>query len=272
MGLKDIVKNTRKLVLKSDIINGLKELGLNQETKVMVHTSLKSFGYIVNRQYDMIDALIETMEDGVIIMPSHNSHSFSDSKGWENPPVPKEWHKVIEENRKYYDPNIFISESVGITPITFLRYKNVTKTDNPSVSLAVYNKSNSKDWFIHSLDEANSSNPMYKLVEEDGYILFLGTDITTCTFLHQCEIFSSKAQKKIFRTKMLKNKKIENVEVNDYEASDDFEIDFKNIYNLFEETYKNTDSLRITKIGDATCTLLKAKDLYEIAKNYYKKL
>ena len=50
-----------KVILKRDINSGLKEIGLQEGDVVMVHTSLKSMGYVCGGAQTVIEALIETV-------------------------------------------------------------------------------------------------------------------------------------------------------------------------------------------------------------------
>lgn len=100
----EVIKKTKTPVTKDDIIKGLKKLGVKKTSLIEVHSSLSSFVYIINKEYDICDALIELVTHGVIIMPAHNSE-FTNPEFWENPPVPMHWIPIINENRKAFDLN-----------------------------------------------------------------------------------------------------------------------------------------------------------------------
>ncbi|MDD6504301.1 MAG: AAC(3) family N-acetyltransferase, partial [Lachnospiraceae bacterium] len=62
-----------KVVIKEDIVNELKRVGLKKNDVVMGHTSLKSMGYICGGAQTVIEALLEVVgEDGTIIMPTQS--------------------------------------------------------------------------------------------------------------------------------------------------------------------------------------------------------
>ncbi|MBQ1607625.1 MAG: AAC(3) family N-acetyltransferase, partial [Lachnospiraceae bacterium] len=62
-----------KTVTKTDIVTDLKKLGLKQGDTVMVHTALKSIGYVCGGAQTVIEALIEVVgEDGTIMMPTQS--------------------------------------------------------------------------------------------------------------------------------------------------------------------------------------------------------
>lgn len=58
------------MVIKQDIVNALKRLGVTKETELEVHSSLRSFGTVCGGAETVIDALKEVCSDGSIFMPS----------------------------------------------------------------------------------------------------------------------------------------------------------------------------------------------------------
>ena len=58
----------RQIVLKQDILNALKNVGVEQGQSIMVHTSLKSLGFVCGGAQIVIEALLESVgKDGTII-------------------------------------------------------------------------------------------------------------------------------------------------------------------------------------------------------------
>lgn len=59
-------------VCKKDIASGLTDIGLKQGDVVIVHTSLKSIGYVCGGAQAVIEALIETVtSEGTLCRHSH---------------------------------------------------------------------------------------------------------------------------------------------------------------------------------------------------------
>lgn len=65
-------------------------LGLKSDDTVLVHSSLSSIGWVVGQEVTVIEALLESLPQGTLMMPSHSAGN-SDPADWENPPVPKSW-------------------------------------------------------------------------------------------------------------------------------------------------------------------------------------
>ena len=63
-----------KTVVKSDIVDALRSVGLQRGDSVMVHTSLGKIVYVCGGAQVVIEALIESVgEEGTIMMPAKAS-------------------------------------------------------------------------------------------------------------------------------------------------------------------------------------------------------
>ena len=62
-----------RVILKEEIVQKLREVGLEKGDAVMVHTSLKRMGYVCGGAQTVIEALMEVVgEDGTIMMPTQS--------------------------------------------------------------------------------------------------------------------------------------------------------------------------------------------------------
>lgn len=62
-----------RVILKEEIIQKLREVGLEKGDAVMVHTSLKRMGYVCGGTQTVIEALMEIVgENGTIMMPTQS--------------------------------------------------------------------------------------------------------------------------------------------------------------------------------------------------------
>lgn len=181
-----------KITTKTDIIKLFHKLGMRRGHNVMVHSSLRSLGYVVNGAMDVIDALIETVGEkkGTILMPSHTGQ-LTDPIDWKNPSIPK---KDINRVRKAMTP--FYSKTPirnrGIIPEKFLWLQGIYRSDHPLNSVIAYGKE--AQWFTleHFLHESESYNsPIHRLYLSDGYILLIGVNLTRCTAIHLAEFMAN---------------------------------------------------------------------------------
>ena len=67
-------RNTEmSVILKEEIVQKLRGVGLEKGDAVMVHTSLKRMGYICGGAQTVIEALMEVVgENGTIMMPTQS--------------------------------------------------------------------------------------------------------------------------------------------------------------------------------------------------------
>jgi len=267
--LIDLIHNTETPITKEDFIGAYKKLGIKTDSFLEVHSSVSSFGFIINKEYDICDSLIETITDGVVIMMAQNGE-FSDPSEWVNPPVPKDWHKIINDLRKPFDKDLFIPERIGKVASLFCRYKQIEKTNHPILAMSVLNNTLDKTWLDHDLDERKMINPLYKLTRNNGKILFLGTDFDTCTSIHLTEHLSPYSVLKEFPYKRLDDYgKVEEVIVITKYIDDNID-NFKEVKDRYIEKYSNTEFYKQVKLGQGTITLIDALKLYEIAENFHR--
>ena len=170
------------ITTKSDLKMMFKRLGLESGTDVMVHSSMKSLGYVVN------GALIDTIGvNGTILMPAHTGQLTDPSK-WNNPPVPKGHIKAIKENIDPFNKVLTPVRFRGIIPSTFLFYPKVERSDHPLNSVGALGKLGKYYTNEHDFDEPEGiQSPIGKLYENKGKILLLGVGLTRCTAIHLAE-------------------------------------------------------------------------------------
>lgn len=103
----------RKIILKEDLIEGFKKLGVKEGQSIMVHTSLKSMGFVCGGAQIVIEALLESVKDkGTIMMPTQSWKNLDPQTGvhWEEP---KEWWQLIRDNWPAYNKDITPTKYYG---------------------------------------------------------------------------------------------------------------------------------------------------------------
>ena len=165
-----------------------KRLGLESGTDVMVHSSMKSLGYVVNGALDVIDALIDTIGvNGTILMPAHTGQLTDPSK-WNNPPVPKDHIKAIKENIDPFNKVLTPVRFRGIIPSTFLFYPKVERSDHPLNSVGALGKLGKYYTNEHDFDEPEGiDSPIGQLYQRNGIILGIGVGVDKFTAIHLAE-------------------------------------------------------------------------------------
>ena len=155
----------KNVVRNEDIVAELRRMGLKRGDKVMVHSSLSSFGHVEGGADAVIDALIEVVgEEGLIMMPTFN-------------------HGKVE----VYDKRTTPSFNGRITEVFRLR-KGVLRSVHPTHPLAAFGKDAEKFLADHEKVCAfGIDSPLGRLIRAGGWVLFLGTDMEPNSARHVAE-------------------------------------------------------------------------------------
>ena len=102
--MSDILQRKQHPFYRQELKELLRQLGLERGDTVMLHASLKAFGYLIGGAETIIEALLSTLgPEGTLVMPSQTV-GHSNPRFWQYPPVPKEWHEKIRDSILPYDP------------------------------------------------------------------------------------------------------------------------------------------------------------------------
>lgn len=179
------IKMERKILVKSDIIHALKQVGVLPGQTIMVHTSLSSLGFVCGGAQTLIEALIECVgEDGTLMMPAQSWKNLDPETGvhWEEP---KEWWQIIRDNWPAYDKDITPTNTMGAVAEMFRKWPGAMRSGHPARSVSALGKH--ARYLTESHDLANifgDSSPIGKLYELDGYVLLIGVGYDKNTSLH----------------------------------------------------------------------------------------
>jgi len=161
----------QRTVSRKDIVNGLRRLGLKAGARVMVHSSLSSFGRVDGGPAAVIGALMDVLTPaGTLMMPSFN-HGRA----------------FLEGAAGVYDPAA-TPTSNGLIPETFRKMPGVVRSLHPTHATAAWGRDAVRYVSGHHLTlTMGPDSPLGALGREGGMGLFLGTDYSTNTYKHAVE-------------------------------------------------------------------------------------
>lgn len=251
----------RKIVLKQDIIEALRKVGVQQGQDVMVHTSLSSLGFVCGGAQILIEALLECVgEDGTIMMPTQSWKNLDPEAGvhWEEP---KEWWQTIRDNWPAYHKDITPTNTMGAVAEMFRKWPGTLRSDHPARSVAAYGKNAA--YFTENHDLSNifgEGSPIGKLYEMDGYVLLIGVGYDKNTSLHLADVRAKYPGKHITKESsaiMQDGKRVWKTYETLYVDGEDFE----QIGLAFESCCK------VTKIvlGNGVLTFMRQRELVDFA-------
>lgn len=177
--------DNRKILIKKDIVDALREIGVKSGQNIMVHTSMKSFGFVCGGPQIIIEALIEVVgEGGTIMMPTQTWKNMDPAYGvhWQEP---KEWWNIIRDNWPAYDKDITPTNSMGAVAEMFRKWPGTLRSDHPVRSVAAWGKNAKYLVSNHDLSDIfGETSPIAKLYDLNGHVLLLGTDYDKNTSIH----------------------------------------------------------------------------------------
>lgn len=251
----------RKLVLKKDIIDALKKVGVEEGQSIMVHTSLSSLGFVCGGPQIVIESLLECVGDeGTIMMPTQSWKNLDPEDGvhWEEP---KEWWQAIRDNWPAYDKNITPTNTMGAVAEMFRKWPGAYRSDHPARSVAAYGKN--ARYFTENHDLSNifgDGSPVGKLYEMDGYVLLIGVGYDKNTSIHLADVRADYPGKHMIKESsaiMEDGKRVWKTYETLYVDGEDFE----EIGRAFEEKC----SVKKEALGNGTITFMRQRELVDFA-------
>ena len=164
-------------VTKDSLVADLHTLGIRPGGVLLVHSSMKSLGYVEGGPAAVIAALRETIgPGGTLVLPTLT------------------YDRVNLEHPRFDVRNTACC--VGLIPETFRQMPGVVRSLHPTHSLAAIGPRAAELMAGHDKQQSPGAmgSPYHKIVQAGGFILFLGTGIACNTMLHCVEEWAGLAE------------------------------------------------------------------------------
>lgn len=90
----------------STLVNDFHACGIRPGSTLLLHSSLKSIGWVCGGPEAVIQALLDVLgPEGTLVVPMHSGDNSEPSR-WESPAAPKDWWQAIRESMPAYDPAV----------------------------------------------------------------------------------------------------------------------------------------------------------------------
>lgn len=227
---------------KKDLIKNLEALGIDSKGTLMVHISYKAIGEVEGRGDTVLDALMEYMQEGLLVLPSHT------------------WNNVGAENPVM--DVLYTPSCVGVLTEMFRKRKGVYRSLHPTHSLAAIGEE--AEQFLsgeeHIQTPCGEGGAYYKLWERNAQILLIGVNFTRNTYIHGIEEWD-KAEGSISKDKT-------DMYVIDYQGKRLATPQYRHCSRLSSETFTKLEPAALEQgiltmgyFGDATTRLMGAVSL-----------
>lgn len=238
-----------------DLRKGFHTLGLKQGDILIVHSSLKSLGYVEGGAPCVINAISDVIgKEGTLIVPTLTGR---------------------REDCALFPPVFNVLETpawTGIIPETVRNMPNAKRSLHPTHSVAAMGNEKAYITSGHEFSESpcDKQSPYYLNSLHNGHILLIGVDQESNTSIHSCEelahvpyhlqseVTESHLTGYNGQTVCVKNR------LHDWEKP---ETDF----NKLDSLYADLGIMNIEKIGDAYVRYIDAKKMFDFTIDLLKK-
>lgn len=232
---------------RTSLANDFRRLGLAAGMTVLVHSSLKSLGWVNGGPVAVIQALQDVLTPaGTLVMPAH-SGDLSDPVYWENPPIPPSWHDLVRETMPVFDPRLTPTRGMGRIAELFRTWPDVRRSFHPQLSFAAWGKQAEFVTANHSLSNAlGEKSPLARVYDLDGYVLLLGVGYDSNTSFHLSEYRAGKNKLIVTGAPMTENGRHRWVVYDDIAFNDEL------FPQIGADMEAQTDNVIIGPVGSAT--------------------
>lgn len=170
---------------RQTLATDIKKLGIKEGMTIIVHSSMKTIGWVCGGPVAIIQALQDVVtSQGTIIMPAQTPN-ISEPKHWENPPVPQSWWETIRDEMPAFDPQITPTVGMGTVAETFRALPGVKRSNHPTYSFAAWGENRDSIIERQSLENGlGEKSPLARIYDFNGYVLLLGVGYESSTSMH----------------------------------------------------------------------------------------
>lgn len=240
---------------KEKLLQDLAAMKIDPKGTILIHSSMKSIGQVEGGADTVLDALMEYMKDGLLILPTHT------------------WSEVGYK-KPVYDSRTEPA-CVGVLPNLFRQRPGVLRSLHPTHSVAAFGKEAAD--YVSGEEKSTSPCPREgcwgRLYDRDAEIMFLGCTMKSNTFIHGVEEWNHIPDRVSDWTQPITIVDAEGREYHvDMHRHDCHSCeDISAQYDKLEEPCRYLGVVRYGKFGDAKCIIGKARGMCDIASVFLKR-
>jgi aminoglycoside 3-N-acetyltransferase len=185
---RDAVERVAEPVTVDSIAADLRALGVKAGDVLLVHSSLRSLGWVAGGAQAVVDALRAVVtERGTLVVPTHTGQ-YGDPAEWSDPPVPDAWVDRIRAAMPPFRPAVTPTRGMGAVPECLRTYPDAVRSRHPEYSFAAWGADAGAVVADHGFDRGlGEGSPLARVYDRDGAVLLLGVGHDANTSLHLAE-------------------------------------------------------------------------------------
>ena len=236
---------------KEQLMQHMADMGIDPKGTLLIHSSMKSIGQVDGGADTVLDAIIEYMQDGLLILPTHTWAQIN-----LNNPV---FHAATEPS------------CVGLLTNMFMKRPGVVRSLHPTHSIGAVGK----DAAEYIKGEENTISPCPRdgcwgrLYDRKAQILMLGCKLSSYTYLHSVEEWADIPDRLTEEPHILYTIAPDGTR---YTVPQHRHIHANSVFFVkMDDVYLENGAMKRTRFGDADCLLCDAVKTADIAMEYLKK-
>jgi aminoglycoside 3-N-acetyltransferase len=253
MSEQEVVDNAPLPRTRQSLAGDLRALSVEAGMTLIMHSSLKSLGWVCGGPVAVIQALMDVVTtSGTIVVPTQTS-DYSDPALWQHPPVPQSWWQIIYDTMPAFDPRITPGRFMGVIAETFRTWPGVLRSDHPADSFAAWGRHAEQIIKGHTLEYGlGEGSPLARIYDLDGWVLLLGVGHDSNTSMHLAEYRAPDPEQVMLGAPILENgqrvwKNYRDIEIN------------SDIFPEIGADFERTGQVRLAKVGSADTRLFRQR-------------
>ena len=164
-------------VTKSDILKACEELGLKKTDTIIIHSSMKSFGYVEGGTTTVIEGFREYLSEGTLCFPALRQKDFGKAyKDWDINNTPSDVGFLSESFRKY--PGVLRSDQ---------ETHSVTAIGKDAEFITSGHRGGKPRICLYGDYAFSYTSPWQRICDVGGKVLFIGVQMKYNTMKHLVE-------------------------------------------------------------------------------------
>ena len=242
------------MITKKQLINEIININIKPTDTLLIHSSLKSLGYVEGGATTVVEAFMEVVNNGLLIFPTHT------------------WG-IIREDNQIFDVKETQS-NLGAIPNAALNTNKFIRSNHPTHSVCAYGE---KALEYTKLDD-NAITPcgpnccFGALKNMNAKILFLGAPLSKNTFIHSIEEEMNVPDRFTSHIYNFYTKDVNNDIIN-YNMPRHYSTKSPHISDHYEKllpVLMSNNIAKKVKLGESTSYLVDANKCYNLVKNLLK--